>query len=77
MFYYSFLAVFGAQRAPVLLLSIIILLKRNSGPTLRTRMWLLIGTILNIANDLPLNVWASFLPSTIASFVRFVFFGFR
>lgn len=61
-----FLVIFGLQRVPIVALAVLIVMQRGSapdGPTKRTKAYLIIATILNVVNDLPLNVWAGILPS--------------
>jgi hypothetical protein len=72
-------ATFGLQRVPVLLLVFIIIFQRfgsGEGPTIKSKIYLLIAAVLSIVNDLPLYYWAQILPGNcvfwVASWVDFV-----
>jgi len=64
-FWYLFVASFLLQRFPVILLVIIIMTtwSNNEGPSRGSKMLLFSAMMLNLANDLPLIVWAVYLPN--------------
>lgn len=58
-----FLTAFGLQRLPILVLAVLIAGQgQKDGPTKISKLLLCIGVVLNVVNDLPLSVWAQFLP---------------
>ncbi|KAL6077355.1 G protein-coupled receptor [Balamuthia mandrillaris] len=66
-----FIVAFALQRAPIVILVLIIVLQHSSlfqkagtqdGPTLKSKIYLVVAAVLNLANDLPLPVWAKILP---------------
>eukprot|EP01113_Clastostelium_recurvatum_P025835 TRINITY_DN3104_c0_g1_i1.p1 TRINITY_DN3104_c0_g1~~TRINITY_DN3104_c0_g1_i1.p1 ORF type:complete len:310 (+),score=51.41 TRINITY_DN3104_c0_g1_i1:153-1082(+) len=75
-FFYLFLGAFILQRLPIIILVFMIILAHNDGPSRQCKALLAVGAVLNIANDLPLFVWAQLLPQTcvfvIGSWVDFV-----
>jgi hypothetical protein len=61
-----FLAVFGLQRMPVLILAFLIALGKPltpDGPTAWAKAYLVVGVIFSITNDLPIHIWAEVLPN--------------
>jgi len=73
----AFLVVYGIQRIPLIYLSFAIFFDPNIvGPTKNSRVLLVIAMLIYLACDIPLEVWAYFLPNQcvfiIASFVDII-----
>ena len=54
------------QRVPIVALAMYIVFQRGTtpdGPTTRTKLYLILATLLYAFNDFPMNVWAGILPS--------------
>jgi len=54
------------QRVPIVALAMYIVFQRGTtpdGPTKRTKLYLILATLLYAFNDFPMNVWAGILPS--------------
>eukprot|EP01114_Cavostelium_apophysatum_P021347 TRINITY_DN7425_c0_g1_i1.p2 TRINITY_DN7425_c0_g1~~TRINITY_DN7425_c0_g1_i1.p2 ORF type:complete len:133 (+),score=17.06 TRINITY_DN7425_c0_g1_i1:692-1090(+) len=59
-----FLSILGVQRLPVLILMVTIIsgYRANDGPTKQSRLCLFFGAFFNASADMPISVWAYFLP---------------
>jgi len=59
-----FLCAFALQRIPVVVLSALIAFTQRTadGPSRQSRIFLLIGAIINVSFDLPVSLWSYILP---------------
>lgn len=58
-----FLCSFALQRVPIIVLVMAIVFRNSAeGPTRRSKVYLFVGSILNIAGDIPLTLWSAILP---------------
>jgi len=78
IFNWLFLSSYVLQRIPIIILVLLIITTRstNDGPTTQSKIFLGLAAGFNLVNDLPLTMWARFLPETcifvIASYVDLI-----
>jgi len=60
-----FLGAFVLQRLPIVVMTIAIVAQQSAeGPTRKSRIVFLVGSLLHLVNDLPTFMWAQILPHT-------------